>query len=158
VVGSDQIGLQVADYLSQSGARVIVAGQESRLAMKMATADRLYLLQRVAMEKRLRVYRGVRQIRIRPVDDVRIIDGDGKEDQVEVDTVVLASHRVPDAHLAGIAEGMGIEVHSARDARRVAAEDRGTILAAIGWGPDLSTANEAICRTSAPAGAAMIPL
>ena len=139
VVGSDQIGLQVADHLSESGATVSVAAQERYLAMKMATADRLYLLQRVVQEKDLAIYRGVRQVRILPFDEVRIVDRNGRETRVAVDTVVLASHRVPDAQLAGIAEGMGMEVHCVGDARRVAGEDRATILAAIADGYDVGS-------------------
>ncbi len=137
VVGGDQIGLQVADYLSEGGARVSVAAQERHLATKMAMADRLYLLQRVLQQKGLRVYRGAGQVSIRPFDEVRIVDGDGTESPVEVDTVVLAGRRRPDRRLAGTAETMGIEVHSAGDARRAAGEDRGTILAAIADGYDI---------------------
>lgn len=133
VVGGDQIGLQLADYFCEKGVDVCVAEQDSHLAAKMAVADRLYLLQRVS---RLRVYRGVQQVRILPFDKVTIVERDGKEDQVGVNTVVVAAKRRPNAYLAGIAEARGIEVHAIGDAKRFDGYDRGTVLAAIADGYD----------------------
>ena len=136
VVGGDQIGLQLADYLSEDSVSVYVVEQDRRLAAKMAMADRLYLMQRIA-GKGLQVYRGVQQVNILPFDEVRIVDREGKEIPIDIDTIVLASQRHPDAYLAGTAEGKGIEAHIVGDARRVVGEDQGTILAAIADGYDV---------------------
>ena len=135
VVGGDQIGLQVADYLSERGARVTVAEPDRRLAARMATADSLYLLQRVT-GKGLRLFRGVQQVRVLPVDEVRVVDRVGQEHQADVSTIVLAAHRRPSADLARLAEARGIEAHVVGDARGVRGEDRGTIIAAIADGYD----------------------
>ncbi len=133
VVGGDQIGLQVADYLSEDGKKVYITEKGVHFAEKLATNDRYYLMSRI-VGKGVKRYRNVQEIEIRPVDEVWVVTDRGKEKLLEIDTIVLASDRRPNLFLAEVAERKGIEMYIIGDAGGVAGEDQGIVLTAIAAG------------------------
>ncbi len=138
VIGGDQIGLQVAHRLADSGKNVTLVERGSHLGAKMAEADRIYLLDRIKGCQRVSIYLSVQRIEIRPVDKVRIIYGDSQVQNLpEVKDIVFASDRRPNRFLAEIAERKGIESYLAGDAKAVMEEGTGTIMAAVASGYDI---------------------
>ncbi|MBL7119416.1 MAG: FAD-dependent oxidoreductase [Dehalococcoidia bacterium] len=135
VVGGDQIGLQVADYLAERGKIVYVVEKGAHFAEKMASNDRHYLAARI-VDEGVKRYKSVERIEILPTDDVWMVSQRGRERLPEIDTVVLASDRRPNIFLAEVAEKKGIETHIVGDACGVAGEGQGTIMAAIAAGYD----------------------
>ena len=133
VIGGDQIGLQVADYLSEVGSRVYIAGSRAHFGEKMAYNDRHYLMGRI-ISKGVKRYKKVHRIEILPTDNVWLVNENGRENLPQIDTIVVADERRPNAFLAELAERKGIEVHLVGDARGCTARDQGTILAAIATG------------------------
>jgi 2,4-dienoyl-CoA reductase-like NADH-dependent reductase (Old Yellow Enzyme family)/thioredoxin reductase len=133
VIGGDQIGLQVADYLSESGKIIYVAEKGAHFAEKMASSDRRYLMGRI-ISKGVKRYKRVQKIEILPMDEVWMVNDSGREKLPEIDTIVLASDRRPNIFLAEMAERRGIETHIIGDAKGFAGRDQGTILAAIAAG------------------------
>ena len=135
VVGGDQIGLQVADYLAEKGKIVYVVEKGAHFAEKMASNDRHYLAARI-VDEGVKRHKSVERIEILPTDDVWMVSQRGRERLPEIDTVVLASDRRPNIFLAEVAEKKGIETHIVGDAGGVAGEGQGTIMAAIAAGYD----------------------
>ena len=136
VIGGDQIGLQVADYLSESGRKIYVVEKGAHFAEKMASSDRHYLMGRI-ISKGVKRYKTVQRIEILPVDEVWMVNGSGRERLPEIDTIVLAGDRRPNIFLAEMAERKGIETHVVGDAKGFAGRDQGTVLAAIAGGYDV---------------------
>jgi len=135
VVGGDQIGLQVADYLSEQGKTVYVVERGGHFARKMASADRRYLVGRL-IEKGVRRHKNVQKVEIVGTDEVWMITGNDRDRLPDIETIVFASDRRPNIFLAEVAERKGIETHIVGDAAGVAAEGQGTIMAAITAGYD----------------------
>lgn len=135
VVGGDQIGMQVADYLAEKGKRVVVAERGAHFAAKLASNDRRFLISRLIEENVKRV-KNVDRVEILPQDDVWIVTSSQREQLTEIETIVLAGDRRPNAFLAEMAERKGIESHLVGDASGVAGEGQGTIMAAIAAGYD----------------------
>jgi 2,4-dienoyl-CoA reductase-like NADH-dependent reductase (Old Yellow Enzyme family)/thioredoxin reductase len=136
VVGGDQIGLQVADYLAERGKAVTIVEGAAHFGEKLANADRRFLTGRL-IDKGVRRYKNVERIEIQPTDDVWMVC-DGKRQRLPgIDTIVLANERRPNIFLAEMAEKEGIEVHLVGDATGVASEGQGTIMAAIATGYDI---------------------
>lgn len=135
VIGGDQIGFQLADYLAEQGKQVAVAERGSKFAAKMAVADRFYLKERMKGLS-IDLYPNAERIEIQPVDDVGLVRESARVPLPGVDTIVLASDRRANRFAAEIAERMGIEVHIIGDAMGVAGEGQGTIMAAIAAGYD----------------------
>ncbi|MFC2000165.1 FAD-dependent oxidoreductase [Chloroflexota bacterium] len=133
VIGGDQIGLQVADYLSEMDKKVYVAERGAYFAEKMAANDRFYLKGRI-IDKDVKTYRRVRMVEILPTDEVWIVNDKGREKLPEIDTIVLASDRRPNTFLAELAERKGIETHIVGDACGVSGQGQGTVLTAIAAG------------------------
>ena len=136
VIGGDQIGLQLADYLSESGRKIQVVEKGAHFAEKMASSDRHYLMGRI-ISKGVQRYKMVQRIEILPVDEVWMVNGSGRERLPEIDTIVLAGDRRPNIFLAEMAERKGIETHVVGDAKGFAGRDQGTVLAAIAGGYDV---------------------
>jgi len=136
VVGGDQIGLQVADYLSEKDKRVYVVEKGAHFAEKMAANDRHYLMGRI-ISKGVKRYKKVERIEILPTDEVWIVSDGGRERLPEIGTIVLASDRRPNVFLAEVAEKQGIETHIIGDANGVSGEGQGTVMAAIAAGYDV---------------------
>jgi len=133
VVGGDQIGVQLADYLSEMGKMVYVVEKGAHFAPKMAAHDRWYLVGRL-IKKGVKRHKNVQEIEILPTDEVWIVSDGGRERLPEINSIVLASERRPNIFLAEVAEGKGIETHIIGEASGVNGEDRGTVLAAIAAG------------------------
>jgi NADPH-dependent 2,4-dienoyl-CoA reductase/sulfur reductase-like enzyme len=133
VIGGDQIGLQVADYLSESGRKVYVVEKGAHFAEKMASSDRHYLMGRI-ISKGVKRHKMVQRIEIVPVDEVWMVNGSGIGRLPEINTIVLAGDRRPNIFLAEIAERKGIGTHVVGDAKGFAGPNQGTILAAIAGG------------------------
>jgi 2,4-dienoyl-CoA reductase-like NADH-dependent reductase (Old Yellow Enzyme family)/thioredoxin reductase len=136
IIGGDQIGLQVADYLSERGRKIYVVEKGAHFAEKMASSDRHYLMGRI-ISKSVKRHKMVQRIEILPVDEVWMVNGSGRERLPEIDTIVLAGDRRPNIFLAEIAERKGIETHVVGDAKGFAGRDQGTVLAAIAGGYDV---------------------
>ena len=136
VIGGDQIGLQVADYLSESGGKIYVVEKGAHFAEKMASSDRHYLMGRI-ISKGVKRYKRVQRVEILPVDEIWIVNDSGRERLPEINTMVLASDRRPNIFLAEIAERKGIETHVVGDAKGFAGRDQGTVSAAIAEGYDV---------------------
>lgn len=136
VIGGDQIGLQVADYLSEDDKKICVVEKGSHFAEKMASSDRHYLMGRI-ISKGVKRYKRVQKIDIAPVDEVWIVNSSGRERLPEIDTIVLAGDRRPNIFLAEMAERKGIETHVVGDAKGFTGRDQGTVLAAISAGYDV---------------------
>jgi pyruvate/2-oxoglutarate dehydrogenase complex dihydrolipoamide dehydrogenase (E3) component len=136
IVGGSQIGLQIADYLSEKGKAVYLVEQSKKFAPKMARADRNYLMERIDI-KDVRKHRKAEKIEILPHDDVWLVSAEGREKLPDIDTIIFAGERRPNRFLAELAEKKGIETHIIGDALGVAAEGQGTIMAAIAVGYDI---------------------
>jgi 2,4-dienoyl-CoA reductase-like NADH-dependent reductase (Old Yellow Enzyme family)/NADPH-dependent 2,4-dienoyl-CoA reductase/sulfur reductase-like enzyme len=136
VVGGDQIGLQVADYLAEQGKAVTVVEKAAHFGEKLANADRRFLMGRL-IDKGVKRYKNVERVDIQPTDDVWMVCGGKRERLPGIDTIVLANERRPNIFLAEVAEKEGIEVHTVGDASGVASEGQGTIMAAIATGYDI---------------------
>jgi 2,4-dienoyl-CoA reductase-like NADH-dependent reductase (Old Yellow Enzyme family) len=136
IVGGDQIGLQVADYLAERGKAVAVVEKAAHFGEKLANADRRFLMGRL-IDKGVRRYKNVEKVDIQPTDDVWMVCGGKSERLPGIDTIVLANERRPNIFLAEVAEKKGIEVHIVGDASGVAGEGQGTIMAAIATGYDI---------------------
>lgn len=135
VVGGDQIGLQVADHLSQDGKTVYVVEKGDHFGAKMASNDRRFLMGRL-IGQGVRRYKNVEKVEILPADDVWMTSGGRRERLPGIETIVLTSQRRPNVFLEEVAKRKGIETHVVGDASGVAAEGQGTIMAAITAGYD----------------------
>ena len=136
VVGGDQIGLQVADYLAERGKTVTVVEKAAHFGEKLANADRRFLTGRL-IDKGVKRYKNVEKIDIQATDDVWMICGGKRERLPGIDTIILANERRPNIFLAELADKIGIEKHIVGDAGGVAGEGQGTIMAAIATGYDV---------------------
>lgn len=133
VIGGDQIGLQLADYLAERGKRVCVVERGDHFAAKMASNDRRFLVARL-IDKGVRRVKNVERVEILLEDEVWMASGGRRERLTGIDTMVLAADRRPNAFLAETAERKGIECHVIGDASGVEGEGQGTIMAAIAAG------------------------
>ncbi len=136
IVGGDQIGLQVADYLAERGKAVTIVEKAAHFGEKLANADRRFLMGRL-IDKGVKRYKNVEKVDIQPTDDVWMICGGKRERLPGIDTIILANERRPNIFLAELADKMGIEKHVVGDAGGVAGEGQGTIMAAIATGYDV---------------------
>ncbi len=142
VVGGDQIGMEVADYLSEQGKAVHVAEAGPHFAHKLATNDRRYLTSRLKA-RGVAQYKKVEKVDILPGDEVWVVAAGktpaGADQRMQlpgIDTIVLAAQRRPNLFLAEVAERRGIELKIVGDAAGVADQEQGTIMAAIATGYD----------------------
>ncbi len=137
VVGGDQIGMQAADYLSESGRKVCVAEAHGHFAEKLAANDRWYLVART-IEKKVRRVKNVSHVEIGSDDSVYLVTDKGRELLPGIDTIVFASERRSDRALAEIAKAQGLETYVVGDASDVISEDAGTIFANIAQSYDIA--------------------
>jgi 2,4-dienoyl-CoA reductase-like NADH-dependent reductase (Old Yellow Enzyme family) len=135
VVGGDQIGLQVADRLSQDGKTVYMVEKGDHFGAKMASNDRRFLMGRL-IGQGVKRYKNVEKVEILPTDEVWMTGGGRRERLPGIETIVLTSQRRPNIFLEEVAKRKGIETHVIGDATGVAAEGQGTIMAAITAGYD----------------------
>ena len=133
VVGGDQIGLQVADYLSEEGKSVYVVEKGRRFAEKMAIMDRYYLVERIK-KKGVKRYNNVQGVEIAPTDELWITSHNGRERILGIETIVFADIRRPNRFIAEMPKAKDVETHIVGDASGITGEDQGTVLAAIAAG------------------------
>ena len=133
VIGGDQIGLQVADYLSEVDRTVHIVHKGTQPGTKMASHDRLYLVRRLE-GKGVKTYLGVHKVEIKSTDQVWVVSDSGREKLPHIDTIVLASDRRPTLLLEEVAKRRGIETYVVGDACGVTGDERGMIMAAIATG------------------------
>jgi len=137
VIGGDQIGMQIADYLSEQGKNVVVAEEGKHFAHKLAANDRWYLTSRLISKKVQRI-KNVNAIEILEGDEVWLVVNGERKHLPGIDTVVLASERHSERSLADIAEKLGIETHVVGDATEANSEEGGTIFSSIAQGYDVA--------------------
>lgn len=139
VIGGDQNGVVVADWLAREGCDVWVAESEDHFARKLAGHDRWYLLNRLTARKVQRIKRvGGLRIVGDQVESVQLIVDGMPMDLPAVDLIVFASERRSDRGLAEIARGLGIETLVAGDAHDATSEHAGTIFANIAHAYDVA--------------------
>jgi pyruvate/2-oxoglutarate dehydrogenase complex dihydrolipoamide dehydrogenase (E3) component len=139
VVGGDQIGMQLADFISERGSQVTVAEPHQHFAQKMAANDRWYLIART-QEKKVRRFKGVQGIRILREAGVALMMEGGEEMLPGIDAIVFASERKSERSVAELARGRGMVVRVIGDAADVISEDSGTIFANIAQAYDVARA------------------
>jgi pyruvate/2-oxoglutarate dehydrogenase complex dihydrolipoamide dehydrogenase (E3) component len=137
VIGGDQIGMQVADYLSERAGRVTVAEPDMHFAQKMAANDRWYLIARTN-EKKVRRLKGVHGLRIAGDAGVALMMDGAEEMLPGIDAIVFASERKSVRGVAELARARGIPVHVIGDAADVISEDSGTIFTNIAHAYDVA--------------------
>jgi 2,4-dienoyl-CoA reductase-like NADH-dependent reductase (Old Yellow Enzyme family)/thioredoxin reductase len=136
VVGGDQIGMQIADYLSEDGRRVVVAEPDHHFAQKMAANDRWYLIART-MAKGVQRFKDVHAIKARP-NGIVLEMARGEQVLEGIDTIVFASERKSLRTVAELARAKGVETHIVGDAADATSADSGTIFSNIAQAYDLA--------------------
>lgn len=137
VLGGDQIGMEIADYLADGRRRVAVAESAGHFASKLALNDRWYLIGRT-IRKQVKRLKNLRALALRPDGAIELVTPEGSEALFGIDTIVLASDRRPDRGFAEIARTRGYATHVIGDAADMASEDSGTIFANIAQAYDLA--------------------
>jgi len=130
VVGGDQNGMVVADYLAQKGAQVTVAEPGRHFGHKLAAHDRWYLLNR-QNDKHVKRIKNVHDMNFTADGGVQLDTGDGPVTLPVVDSIVFAGERKSDRSLVEVAERLGARVIVVGDAHDVSSENAGTIFANI---------------------------
>ena len=130
VVGGDQNGMVIADYLAQAGAKVTVAEPGHHFGYKLAAHDRWYLLNRQNAKHVTRI-KDVHEIVLKDGDAIELETPAGPVDLPKVDTIVFASERKSERSLVEAAEAMGARVIVVGDANDVTSENAGTIFANV---------------------------
>jgi 2,4-dienoyl-CoA reductase-like NADH-dependent reductase (Old Yellow Enzyme family) len=139
VVGGDQIGMQVADYLSEHARQVTVAEPHEHFAQKMAANDRWYLIARTNA-KNVRRFKGVHGLRIAGDAGVALMMEGAEEMLPGIDAIVFASERKSVRTVAELARARGMAVRVIGDAADVISEEGGTIFANIAHAYDVARA------------------
>ena len=135
VIGIDQVGLQVADYLVEQGKNVYAMGKEQHFGEKMAGNDKFYLIGGL-IKKGVKRGKNIQRIEILPTDEVWVVSEGGKEKLPEIDTIVFASDRRPNIFLEEIITKKGIESRIIGEASGIADISQGTAYACIAAGYD----------------------
>jgi 2,4-dienoyl-CoA reductase-like NADH-dependent reductase (Old Yellow Enzyme family) len=130
VLGGDQIGMEIADYLADGKRCVTVAETAAHFAAKLALNDRWYLIGRT-IKKQVKRVKNVRALAPHAERGIALITAEGREVLPQIDTIVLASQRQPERGFAEIARAAGYETHVIGDAADMESEDSGTIFANI---------------------------
>jgi len=130
VVGGDQNGMVVADYLAERGAAVTVAGFGRHFGHKLAAHDRWYLLNR-QNAKHVKRVKNVHDIVQSDQDELTLQTAEGSLPLGKIDAVVFASERKSDRAILEAVERQGAKVVVVGDAHDVVSENGGTIFANI---------------------------
>ena len=137
VMGGDQIGMEVADYLSEGGRTVYVAEAQAHFASKLAANDRWYLIGRT-LQKAVKKFKNVRNVEVTETEAVWIVTDTERVHLPDIDTIVMAGERQSNRSFAEIAKGKGLETHVIGDAKDVLSEDGGTIFVNVAQAYDLA--------------------
>ena len=114
VIGGELVGCETADFLSQQGKKVTVVRRGPEMAARMFRSNRHALLTRLE-EKGVLLITGVKEYEAITEDGLVIIDGEGKQQRLEADTIVLAAGAIPNDQMARAIQGKVGEVHLAGD-------------------------------------------
>jgi len=137
VVGGDQNGVVVADWLAEKGADVCIAEGSAHIASKLAGHDRWYLLSRIS-KKGVRRIKNVTGMEVTPEGQVLLHKRDGKDTIDGINTIVFASERKADRAIVEVANKMGITSYVVGDAHDATSEHAGTIFATIARAYDVA--------------------
>lgn len=137
VMGGDQIGMEVADYLSEGGRNVVVAEAHAHFASKLAANDRWYLIGRT-IQKAVKKHKNVHNIDVTADEQVYLVTDKGRVHLPGIDTIVMAGERQSNRSFAELAKARGIETHVIGDAKDVVSEDGGTIFVNVAQAYDLA--------------------
>ena len=133
--GGDHMGLQLADYLSERGARVHIADSGTDFGSKMTHMEWPRIWERLSAAG-VKHYLEVERVEVLAHDDVQMVSASGTQRLPDIETIVLAKGRRPNRFIVEVAERRGVEVHIVGDASGVDHEDQGTVQAAIAAGYD----------------------
>ena len=133
--GGDHMGLQLADYLSERGARVHIADSGTDFGSKMTHMEWPRIWERLSAAG-VKHYLEVERVEVLAHDDVQMVSASATLRLPDIETIVLAKGRRPNRFLVEVAERRGVEVHIVGDASGVDHEDQGTVQAAIAAGYD----------------------
>ena len=114
VIGGELVACETADFLSQQGKKVTVLRRGPEMAARMFRSNRHALLTRLE-EKGVLLITGVKEYEAITEDGLVIIDGEGKQQTLEADTIVLAAGAIPNDQMARAIQGKVGEVHLAGD-------------------------------------------
>jgi 2,4-dienoyl-CoA reductase-like NADH-dependent reductase (Old Yellow Enzyme family)/pyruvate/2-oxoglutarate dehydrogenase complex dihydrolipoamide dehydrogenase (E3) component len=137
IVGGDQNGMLIADYLADGEREITIAEADSHFAQKLAAHDRWYLLNR-QKGRTIRRVKEVRDIEVGGNDDVWLVTDEGREMVPMVDTIVFADERKSNRSVADLAALVGAQTVFVGDAKDVKTENSGTIFANIAQAYDAS--------------------
>jgi 2,4-dienoyl-CoA reductase-like NADH-dependent reductase (Old Yellow Enzyme family)/pyruvate/2-oxoglutarate dehydrogenase complex dihydrolipoamide dehydrogenase (E3) component len=137
IVGGDQNGMLIADYLADGEREITIAEADSHFAQKLAAHDRWYLLNR-QKGRTIRRVKEVRDIEVGGNDDVWLVTDEGREMVPMVDTIVFADERKSNRSVADLAALVGAQTIFVGDAKDVKTENSGTIFANIAQAYDAS--------------------
>jgi 2,4-dienoyl-CoA reductase-like NADH-dependent reductase (Old Yellow Enzyme family)/thioredoxin reductase len=137
IVGGEQIGMTMADYLSEGGRTVYVAEEHSHFASKLAANDRWYLVGRTR-KKNVKQFKNIHRIDVTESQEVWLRGKAGDVQLPRVDSIVLASERQSDRSMLDEVKRRGIEVHVIGDAKDLSSEDGGTIFANVAQAYDVA--------------------
>ena len=119
VIGGELVGCETADFLSQQGKKVTVVRRGPEMASKMYPSNRYALLARLK-DKGVTLVTDVKEYEAINDDGLVLIDGQGKRQTLEADTIVLAAGASPNDQLANaLADKVG-EIHLAGDCAKPA--------------------------------------
>jgi 2,4-dienoyl-CoA reductase-like NADH-dependent reductase (Old Yellow Enzyme family)/thioredoxin reductase len=97
VIGGEQIGCEIAEFLAEKGKEVTVVRRSSGMALKMGPTLRPFLLSRL-LQKGVKLLTEIKYSRITP-QGLLITNQDGEEIFLQADTLVLATGAVPNRDL-----------------------------------------------------------
>jgi 2,4-dienoyl-CoA reductase-like NADH-dependent reductase (Old Yellow Enzyme family)/thioredoxin reductase len=109
VIGGELVGCETADYLAQKGKTVTIMRRGSSMAANLNPRARDNLLARLTRNG-ITMLTSVRYEEITNRGLV-IIDKEGKRQNIEADTIVLATGAIQNTELAAQLEGRGIALH-----------------------------------------------
>lgn len=137
IIGGEQIGMEMADYLSERGRVVYVAEEHNHFAGKLAANDRWYLIGRTR-QKKVKQFKNIHRIDVTDSQEVWLRSSKADVQLPKIDTIVLASERQSDRSIAELAKQRGFETHVIGDAKDLNSEDGGTIFANVAQAYDVA--------------------
>ena len=117
VIGGELVGLELAEFLGERGRQVTVVDEQQRFGRGLTIVRRMRLLEELR-EHGIDLRPGASHIRI-DADSVRFTDGEGQEQAVPCDQVIVAQGATGDLSLARQLEAEGFSVHALGDATGV---------------------------------------
>ncbi|MDD4876463.1 MAG: FAD-dependent oxidoreductase [Dehalococcoidales bacterium] len=114
IIGAELVGCELADFLVDTGKKVVLMRRGTKLASKVSPSIREPLVYRIRKEEAITVLTGVQYKEIIE-DGVVIIDSHGQEQTIKADSVVVAAGAQPNNTLLSMLKERVAEVYSAGD-------------------------------------------